>query len=302
VSIIDILNKKIVIIDGAMGTMIQRRKLSEEDFRGNRFASHPYSLKGNNDLLSLTQPHIIQKIHEEYLAAGADIIETNTFNATPISQADYHTESIAYEINFAAAKIARQAAGNFADKTPHQPRFVAGAIGPTNKTCSMSPKVDDPGYRAVSFDEMVKAYSTQINGLLDGGVDLLLIETIFDTLNAKAAIYAVEEIFDVRKKRVPLMISGTLVDASKRTLSGQTIEAFLTSVSHANLLSIGLNCSLGASDMLPIIQSISSSTNLYVSAYPNAGYPNQFGEYEQNATYGHSTKLRKIFPLENLRH
>jgi 5-methyltetrahydrofolate--homocysteine methyltransferase len=283
VSIIDILNKKIVIIDGAMGTMIQRHRLSEEDFRGNLFASHKHPLKGNNDLLSLTQPHIIQKIHEEYLAAGADIIETNTFNATPISQADYHTENIAYEMNFAAAKIARQAADNFTVKTPQQPRFVAGAIGPTNKTCSMSPKVDDPGYRAVSFDEMVKAYSTQINGLLDGGVDLLLIETIFDTLNAKAAIYAVEEISDIRKKSVPLMISGTLVDASKRTLSGQTIEAFIASVSHANLLSIGLNCSLGANDMLPIIQSIASSTHLYVSAYPNAGYPNQFGEYDQNA-------------------
>ncbi|MBI5020532.1 MAG: methionine synthase [Ignavibacteriales bacterium] len=280
-SIIDILNKKIVVIDGAMGTMIQRRKLSEQDFRGDRFASHPHSLKGNNDLLSLTQPNVIQQIHEEYLAAGADIIETNTFNATPISQADYHTENIAYEMNFAAAQIARKAADDFTLKTPHQPRFVAGAIGPTNKTCSMSPKVEDPGYRAVSFDEMVKAYGTQINGLLDGGVDLILIETIFDTLNAKAAIYAVEEIFSIKTKRVPLMISGTLIDASRRTLSGQTIEAFLSSVSHADLLSIGLNCSLGARDMLPIIQSIASSTHLYVSAYPNAGYPNQFGEYDQ---------------------
>jgi 5-methyltetrahydrofolate--homocysteine methyltransferase len=267
-----------------MGTMIQRRKLSEENYRGSILSNHPHPLKGNNDLLSLTMPDVIIDIHKQYLAAGADIIETNTFNATPISQADYHTESIAYEINFAAAKIARQAADNFTVKTPHQPRFVAGAIGPTNKTCSMSPKVEDPGYRAVTFDDLANAYAVQVNGLLDGGADILLIETIFDTLNAKAALYAIEEIFTLRLKRVPVMVSATIVDASKRTLSGQTIEAFLTSVSHANLLSIGLNCSLGASDMLPIIRTLASSTNLYVSAYPNAGYPNQFGEYEQNAT------------------
>jgi 5-methyltetrahydrofolate--homocysteine methyltransferase len=273
---------RILVLDGAMGTMIQRHLLDESGFRGNRFRDFPYSLKGNNDLLVLTQPQIISEIHEQYLSAGADIIETNTFNSNRISLSDYHMESFVYEINKRAAQLAVEAAEKYTLLTPRKPRFVAGSIGPTNKTASMSPDVNDPSYRAVTFDDLYDAYAGQVNGLLDGDVDLLLVETIFDTLNAKAAIMA---ILDIRKERniaVPLMISGTITDASGRTLSGQTLDAFLTSLSHPELFSIGLNCSLGAKELRPFLEELSMKAPFYVSAYPNAGLPNQFGEYDES--------------------
>jgi 5-methyltetrahydrofolate--homocysteine methyltransferase len=273
---------KILVLDGAMGTMIQRYLLDESGYRGNRFRDFPHSLKGNNDLLVLTQPQIIREIHEQYLSAGADIIETNTFNSNRISLSDYHMESLVYEINKTAAQLAVEAAEKYTLITPGKPRFVAGSIGPTNKTASMSPDVNDPGYRAVTFDDLYNAYAAQVNGLLDGGVDLLLIETIFDTLNAKAAIMA---IIDIRKEKnisVPLMISGTITDASGRTLSGQTLDAFLTSLSHPELFSIGLNCSLGAKELRPFLEELSMKAPFYVTAYPNAGLPNQFGEYDES--------------------
>ena len=271
------LAKKILIIDGAMGTMIQRRKLSEADFRGERFKDWPKDLKGNNDLLSITQPQIITEIHKEYLDAGADILETNTFSSTRIAQADYGMESLAYELNVAAAKCAREAI-----KQSGKTAWVAGAIGPLNKTLSLSPDVNNPGFRAVTFDEVAAAYTEQIKGLYDGGVDLLLIETIFDTLNAKAAIYAVKNFFaEIKKSELPIMISGTITDASGRTLSGQTLEAFYISVQHANPLSVGLNCALGAKEMRPHVEELSGLASCFTSAYPNAGLPNAFGEYDE---------------------
>ncbi len=269
-----------MVLDGAMGTMIQRHTLSEEDFRGERFKNHPQQLKGNNDILCLTQPEIIKNIHLEYLKAGADIIETNTFNGTSISQSDYGTQDLAYEINFNAAKLAKQAIEELND--PGKPRFVAGAVGPTNKTASMSPKVTDPGFRAVTFDDLYEAYYEQINGLIDGRADIILIETIFDTLNAKAAIYAAGELSDKLGKDIPVMISGTITDASGRTLSGQTLEAFWISVSHTkNLLSVGLNCAMGPQQLRPYIEELSGIADCYVSLYPNAGLPNEFGEYDE---------------------
>ncbi len=277
----ELLKERILIIDGAMGTMIQRHKLEETDYRGVRFKDWHTDVKGNNDLLSITQPHIITGIHKEYLDAGADIIETNTFSSTCIAQADYDMQTLAYELNVAAAKCAREAADEYTLNNPDKPRFVAGAIGPLNKTLSLSPDVNNPGFRAVTFDEVASAYEEQIKGLIDGGVDILLIETIFDTLNAKAAIYAIKKYFREIGIEVPIMISGTITDASGRTLSGQTLEAFYISVMHANPLSIGLNCALGASEMRPHIEELSAIASCYTSAYPNAGLPNAFGEYDE---------------------
>ncbi|MFN5223314.1 MAG: methionine synthase [Bacteroidota bacterium] len=281
-NIIEQLQSRILVIDGAMGTMIQRYKLEESDYRGERFKEHQHDLKGNNDLLSITRPDIISTIHREYLEAGADIIETNTFNAQRISLADYHMVELAYEINVVSARIARETADAFMHQHPDRACFVAGAIGPTNRTASLSPDVNDPGYRAVDFDQLVDAYSEQVRGLLDGGSDLLLVETIFDTLNAKAALMACMQVMDDRKIEVPIMVSGTITDASGRTLSGQTAEAFLRSVSHAPLLSIGFNCALGAKEMRPHLEELSAKAPFYVSAYPNAGLPNQFGEYDES--------------------
>jgi 5-methyltetrahydrofolate--homocysteine methyltransferase len=279
----DCLKEKILIIDGAMGTMIQRHKLEEPDYRGERFKDWHKDVKGNNDLLSITQPDIIEGIHKQYLEAGADIIETNTFSSTSIAQADYDMQSLAYELNVAAAKCARSAVDNFvASSGNKEPKYVAGAIGPLNKTLSLSPDVNNPGYRAVTFDEVAEAYYEQIKGLVDGGVDVLLVETIFDTLNAKAAIYAIKKYFrDSKQQELPIMISGTITDASGRTLSGQTLEAFYISVSHAKPLSIGLNCALGAKEMRPHVEELSQIASCYTSAYPNAGLPNAFGEYDE---------------------
>jgi 5-methyltetrahydrofolate--homocysteine methyltransferase len=281
-----LLEQRILIIDGAMGTMIQLHKLTEADYRGERFKNWPSDVKGNNDLLSLTQPQIIKEIHKQYLEAGADIIETNTFNSQRISLADYHMEELAYELNIAAAKIAREAINEFTlDSglpTPDS-KYVAGAIGPMNKTLSLSPDVNNPGFRSVTFDEVVSAYYEQIKGLVEGGVDLLLIETIFDTLNAKAAIFAIKKYFrDTKQKELPIMISGTITDASGRTLSGQTLEAFYTSIVHARPLSVGLNCALGAKEMRPHIEELSQLAACYTSAYPNAGLPNAMGEYDEH--------------------
>jgi 5-methyltetrahydrofolate--homocysteine methyltransferase len=275
------LEKRVLIIDGAMGTMIQRYKLEENDYRGGRFKDWKHDLKGNNDLLVLTQPQIIYEIHKAYLEAGADIIETNTFNAQKVSLADYQMQSLAYEMNLEAAKIAKKAADEFNVQQPARPRFVAGAIGPTNRTASLSPDVNDPGFRGVTFDELVDAYLEQCKGLVDGGVDLFLIETIFDTLNAKAALFAVQTLEEQTGKRLPVMVSGTITDASGRTLSGQTTEAFLNSVSHVDLLSVGLNCALGAEQMRPFLEELATKAPFYVSCYPNAGLPNQFGEYDE---------------------
>ncbi|GAC1437804.1 MAG: hypothetical protein NVSMB63_00220 [Sediminibacterium sp.] len=277
------LEKRILVIDGAMGTMIQRHKLSEADYRGVRFQDWHCDVKGNNDLLCITQPEIIKGIHKEYLAAGADIIETNTFSSTVIAMADYDMQELAYELNVAAATCAREAITAFMAEHPGtRSRFVAGAIGPLNKTLSLSPDVNNPGYRAVTFDEVVAAYYEQIRGLVDGGVDIILIETIFDTLNAKGAIFAVKKYFrDTGKAELPVMISGTITDASGRTLSGQTLEAFYTSVMHANPLSVGLNCALGAADMRTHIEELSQIASCFTSAYPNAGLPNAMGEYDE---------------------
>ncbi len=277
------LEKRILVIDGAMGTMIQQYKLSEEDYRGERFRNWHLDVKGNNDLLCLTQPHIITAIHKEYLEAGADIIETNTFSSTTIAMADYDMQNLAYELNVAAAKCARQAVTEYNSKLKIQnSKYVAGAIGPLNKTLSLSPDVNNPGFRALTFDEAVDAYYQQIEGLVDGGVDIILIETIFDTLNAKAAIYAFKKYFRVTKKQaLPVMISGTITDASGRTLSGQTLEAFYISILHAKPISIGLNCALGAKDMRQHIEELSQIASCYTSAYPNAGLPNAMGEYDE---------------------
>lgn len=272
------LANRILVLDGAMGTMIQRHALEEFDFREGAFEDHGKPLKGNNDLLSITRPEIIKDIHRQYLAAGADIIETNTFSGTTIAQADYGLEDAVYQINFQSAKIAKEVCSEFTDR----PRFVAGSIGPTNRTASISPDVNDPGFRAVSFDDLVLAYKQQVNALMDGGVDTLLVETIFDTLNAKAALFAIDEVFEEREMKLPIMVSGTITDQSGRTLTGQTTEAFLISLSHMPLLSIGLNCALGASMMRPYLQILNEKSSFAVSAHPNAGLPNEFGQYEES--------------------
>src|SRR5882757_3658317 len=275
------LEKRILVIDGAMGTMIQRYQLTEKDFRGERFRDHLSDLQGNNDLLNITRPDVIKAIHAEYLDAGADIIETNTFSTQVISLADYHLEELAYELSYEGARLAREVADEYTLKEPHKPRFVAGAVGPTNRTASLSPDVNDPGYRAVSFDDLAEAYYTQVRGLVDGGADVLLVETIFDTLNAKAALFAINRYATESGKHLPVMISGTITDASGRTLSGQTVEAFWNSIRHANLLSVGLNCALGAKEMRPHLEELSTIANAYISAYPNAGLPNEFGGYDE---------------------
>jgi 5-methyltetrahydrofolate--homocysteine methyltransferase len=282
-SIQETLKKRILVIDGAMGTMIQRHKLTEVDYRGTRFADWPSDLKGNNDLLCITQPAIVTGIHLQYLEAGADIVETNTFSSTSIAMADYDMQSLAYELNVAAAKCAQEAISQYKSKHPNATeKYIAGAIGPLNKTLSLSPDVNNPGFRAVTFDEVVLAYTEQIRGLVDGGVDIILIETIFDTLNAKAAIFAVKEYFRKEgKPELPMMISGTITDASGRTLSGQTLSAFYTSVEHAKPLSVGLNCALGAQEMRSHIEELAQIASCYTSAYPNAGLPNAMGEYDE---------------------
>jgi len=281
VQIQDILKERILVLDGAMGTMIQRHKLTEEDFRNEALKDHPHPLKGNNDLLSITRPDIIKDIHRQYFEAGADIAETNTFGSTTVAQADYHLEFLVYEINFQAAKIAKEVADEFTKKEPNKPRFVAGSMGPTTKLASMSPDVNNPGYRAITFDQLVVAFKEQAKGLLDGGVDMLLVETVTDTLNAKAALFAIEELFEELGRSVPVMVSGTITDASGRILSGQTTEAFLISVSHVPLLSIGLNCALGAAALRPYLQVLDEKSSFFVSAHPNAGLPNEFGQYDQ---------------------
>ncbi|MBC32036.1 MAG: 5-methyltetrahydrofolate--homocysteine methyltransferase [Muricauda sp.] len=277
----DILQERILVLDGAMGTMLQRYAFSEEDFRGERFKDWPSSLKGNNDLLSLTQPEAIAEIHRQYFEAGADIVETNTFSGTTIAMADYGMEELVYELNYESARIAKEVADEFTKKEPNKPRFVAGSIGPTNKTASMSPDVNDPGFRAISFEELRSAYKQQVEALLNGGADILLVETVFDTLNAKAALFAIEEVKDERNIEVPIMVSGTITDASGRTLSGQTAEAFLISISHIPLLSIGFNCALGAKQLTPHLEVISAKSEFFTSAHPNAGLPNAFGEYDE---------------------
>ena len=274
------IKKRILVLDGAMGTMLQRYKFEEEDFRGERFKDFPHPLKGNNDLLSITQLEAVKSVHRAYFEAGADIVETNTFSGTTIGMADYYLEDLVYELNFQSAKIAREVADEFTDK----PRFVAGSIGPTNRTASLSPDVNDPGYRAITFDELRMAYKQQAEALLDGGSDILLVETIFDTLNAKAALFAIDQIQEERKIEIPIMVSGTITDASGRTLSGQTAEAFLISVSHLNLLSVGFNCALGAKQLTPYLEAISSQSEFAISAYPNAGLPNAFGQYDETAS------------------
>ena len=279
------LSERILVLDGAMGTMLQRYKFSEEDYRGERFKNWEYALKGNNDLLSLTQPQAIEEVHRKYLEAGADIIETNTFSGTTIAMADYHMEDLVYELNFESAKIARKVCDEFSTANPEKPRFVAGSIGPTNKTASLSPEVNDPGFRAITFEELRVAYRQQAEALLDGGADILLVETIFDTLNAKAALFAIDEIQEERKIEIPTMVSGTITDASGRTLSGQTAEAFLISVSHLNLLSVGFNCALGAQQLTPYLETLANNSDYYISAYPNAGLPNAFGQYDESPEF-----------------
>ncbi|SNR73147.1 5-methyltetrahydrofolate--homocysteine methyltransferase [Maribacter sedimenticola] len=277
----EILKERILILDGAMGTMLQRYKFTEEDFRGERFKDWEHPLQGNNDLLSLTQPDAIADVHRKYFAAGADIVETNTFSGTTIAMADYFMEDLVYELNYESARIAKMVADEFTAKEPNKPRFVAGSIGPTNKTASMSPDVNDPGYRAISFEELRVAYKQQVEALLDGGADILLVETIFDTLNAKAALFAIEEVKEERNIDVPIMVSGTITDASGRTLSGQTAEAFLISISHIPILSVGFNCALGANQLVPHLEVLSTKSEHAVSAHPNAGLPNAFGEYDE---------------------
>lgn len=275
------LSERILILDGAMGTMLQRYQFEEEDYRGERFKDWEHPLKGNNDLLSITQPHAIEEVHRKYLEAGADILETNTFSGTTIAMADYHMEELVYELNYESAKIAKKVCDEFTANNPDKPRFVAGSIGPTNRTASLSPDVNDPGYRAITFDELRIAYRQQAEALLDGGSDILLVETIFDTLNAKAALFAIDEIQEDRNIIIPIMVSGTITDASGRTLSGQTAEAFLISISHLNLLSVGFNCALGAKQLTPYLETISAQSEFGISAYPNAGLPNAFGQYDE---------------------
>jgi len=279
----ELLSQKILILDGAMGTMLQEYKFTEEDFRGKVYADWPVPLQGNNDLLSLSQPQAIAAIHRKYFEAGADIVETNTFSSTRIAMADYKMQDLVYDLNFQSAKIAKEVAQEFTAADPDKPRFVAGAMGPTNKTASMSPDVNDPGYRAVTFEELYQNYKEQAQALIDGGVDILLVETVFDTLNAKAALFAIDELKEEQNLDIPVMISGTITDASGRTLSGQTAEAFLISVSHIPLLSIGFNCALGAKQLTPYLEVLARNSSFGVSAYPNAGLPNAFGEYDQDA-------------------
>jgi 5-methyltetrahydrofolate--homocysteine methyltransferase len=276
----DILQKRILVLDGAMGTSIQNYQLTEDDYRGERFKDHPQDLIGNNDLLSITRPDIISQIHREFLKSGADIIETNTFNSTSISQEDYQMQHLVEEINYSAARLAQEVASEFTAKNPEKPRFVAGSLGPTNRTASISPDVNNPGFRGVSFDDLVHAYREQTLALLEGGVDILLVETIFDTLNAKAALFAIKTIPEC--EHIPLMVSATITDASGRTLSGQTTEAFLISVSHAPITAIGLNCALGAAQLRPYLQILAEKAPYFVSVHPNAGLPNEFGEYDQS--------------------
>jgi len=277
----DILKERILVLDGAMGTMLQQYNFTEEGFRGERFKDYLSPLKGNNDLLSITQPEAIKEIHRKYFAAGADIIETNTFSGTSIAMADYNMEDLVYELNYESAKIAKEVADEFNIKKPNKPRFVAGSIGPTNRTASMSPNVNDPGFRAVTFEGLRIAYKQQVEALIDGGVDLLLVETVFDTLNAKAALFAIEEVKAEKNIEIPIMLSGTITDASGRTLSGQTAEAFLISVSHIPLLTVGFNCALGANLLQPHLEAIANKTEFAISAHPNAGLPNAFGEYDE---------------------
>lgn len=277
----EIVKKRILVLDGAMGTMIQRHKLEEEDFRKGWFEDHNQPLKGNNDLLSLTRPDIIKDIHRAYFEAGADIAETNTFSGTTIAQADYALEHAVYDINYHSAKIAKEVADEFTAKEPNKPRYVAGSIGPTNRTASISPDVNDPGFRAITFDELVEAYSQQVKALIDGGVDLLLVETVFDTLNAKAALYAIDVVQEELGTDLPIMVSGTITDASGRTLTGQTTESFLISISHMPLFSVGLNCALGAKDLRQYLKILHEKAPFFVSAHPNAGLPNEFGEYDE---------------------
>lgn len=279
----ELLSQKILILDGAMGTMLQEYQFTEDDFRGKRFADWPVSLKGNNDLLSLTQPRAIADIHQKYFEAGADLVETNTFSGTTIAMADYKMEELVYEMNFESARIAKEVAQEFTKKEPLKPRFVAGAMGPTNKTASMSPDVNDPGFRAISFEDLKTAYKQQARALIAGGVDVLLVETVFDTLNAKAALFAIDELKEELNEDIPVMVSGTITDASGRTLSGQTAEAFLISISHMDLLCVGFNCALGAKQLTPYLEVLSQGSGFGISAYPNAGLPNAFGEYDQSA-------------------
>ncbi len=276
----ELASQKILILDGAMGTMIQRHPLEEDDFRTPELADHPKALKGNNDLLSISRPEIIRSIHEAYFAAGADIVETNTFSSTSIAQADYGLESLAFELNRTSAVLAKEAAEQYS--TTEAPKFVAGSIGPTNRTASLSPDVNRPGFRAVSFDQLKEAYAEQVRGLMEGGVDLLLVETVFDTLNAKAALFAIQEVFDEKGTELPIMVSGTITDASGRTLSGQTAHAFLISLQHVPLFSIGLNCALGADQLMPYIDVLSQHAPVRISAHPNAGLPNAMGAYDQS--------------------
>ena len=276
----EIAKKRILVLDGAMGTMIQKHNLDENDFRKGWFEDHSSSLKGNNDLLSLTRPEIIKEIHAAFFESGADIVETNTFSGTSIAQLDYGLENYAYDINFHGAKIAKEVATEFTQKEPSKPRFVAGSIGPTNRTASISPDVNDPGFRNINFQQLNIAFQEQAKALIEGGVDLLFVETIFDTLNAKAALYAISQVFKELKKSIPVMVSGTITDASGRTLTGQTAEAFLISMSHFPLLSVGLNCALGAKEMKPYLKTLSNKSSFLISAHPNAGLPNEFGEYD----------------------
>jgi 5-methyltetrahydrofolate--homocysteine methyltransferase len=292
------IKKRILVLDGAMGTMLQRYKFEEKDFRGERFKDFSHPLKGNNDLLSITQPEAVKSVHRAYFEAGADIVETNTFSGTTIGMADYYLEDLVYELNFQSAKIAREVADEFTAKNTERPRFVAGSIGPTNRTASMSPDVNDPGFRAVNFDDLKIAYKQQVGALIDGGCDLLLVETIFDTLNAKAALFAIEEVKEERNINIPIMVSGTITDASGRTLSGQTVEAFLISISHIPLLSVGFNCALGADQLKPYLKRLGNNTSLNISAHPNAGLPNAFGQYDQ--TPEEMEQLIREYLQENL--
>jgi 5-methyltetrahydrofolate--homocysteine methyltransferase len=277
-----LLKERVLVLDGAMGTMIQRHKFTEADYRGDRFADWKSPLQGNNDLLSLTQSAAIKDIHAQYAAAGADILETNTFSSTTIAMADYHMESLVKEINMVSARLAKEVADEYTAMQPDKPRYVAGSIGPTNKTASLSPEVNDPGYRAIDFDGLRIAYKEQVEALMDGGVDLLLVETVFDTLNAKAALFAIQEVKEERKSDIPVMVSGTITDASGRTLSGQTAEAFLISIAHADLLSVGFNCALGAKQLTPHLEVLAKKAPFAVSAHPNAGLPNAFGQYDES--------------------
>jgi 5-methyltetrahydrofolate--homocysteine methyltransferase len=297
-NITEILKERILVLDGAMGTMIQKYKLEEKDFRNNQLKDHPHTLKGNNDLLVITRPDIIKEIHAQYFEAGADIAETNTFGSNAVAQDDYKLQHMVYEMNFQGAKIAREVADEFTKKQPHKPRFVAGSMGPTTKIASISPDVNDPGFRAITFDQLVAAFKEQARGLIDGGADMLLIETITDTLNAKAALFAIEELFEASGKRLPTMVSGTITDASGRTLTGQTTEAFLISVSHVPLLSIGLNCALGAKELRPYLQVLANKSDFFVSAHPNAGLPNEFGQYDESPEF--MAEQIEVFLKENL--